>query len=152
MRTTLSFITRPLDQFTEETIDEKLWPLANSGSSHLHHMLDERKAGRCDARYVTVVARDNKNKYIAWTLMVIDDTQVDLMFYVDKRWRRKGIGTEMMNRSFKYLKKQNIKCVYVAPWDIKSKRFFRTFSFSEIQRKGMRKIAEGEMFYWAKII
>lgn len=53
----------------------------------------------------------------------------DLMVHPD--YQGKGIGTELMNRTIKYLKKRNIYMISVV-FDKKLKLFYKRFGFNDI--------------------
>jgi len=124
----IKYITKPLEQLSEDTIFNKLYYLTNHGASTMRSLLDYYKINRVTKNFVAIIVKQN-NKYIGWCLIEKESANAFMMFYIKPEKREKGIGRNLINRAKRYAKNKGIKTIFVAPWNDTSKAFFTSMNF-----------------------
>jgi N-acetylglutamate synthase-like GNAT family acetyltransferase len=124
----IKYITKPLDQLSDDTIFNKLYYLTNHGASTMRSLLDHYKVTRTVKNFTVIIVKQN-NRYIGWCLIEKEKTDAFMMFYIKPDKREKGIGRNLINRAKRYVKNKGVKIIFVAPWNDTSKAFFVSMSF-----------------------
>jgi GNAT superfamily N-acetyltransferase len=128
----IKYITKPLEQLSDDTIFNKLYYLTNHGSSTMRSLLDLYKINkniiRFNKKFTAIIVKQN-GKYIGWCLIEKERTNAFMMFYIKPEKREKGIGKNLINRAKRYTKSKGVKTIFVAPWSNTSRAFFTSMNF-----------------------
>jgi len=145
----ISFYIRKLSLFSNKYIEEILIPLTlgRQSGSIMCRRINRLLAGRLD-NDVAILVHDKDRKVIAWSLTYDLDwnKETKVMLFVQKKYRGKGIGRKLINKTFKYLKSRGHEEVYVAPWNKTSTKFY-----SKIKRGYWNK-AKSDSSFTKKVI
>lgn len=84
-------------------------------------------------KYIAFLVKKD-NEYIAWAVFYDYDKYVpSAMFYVMPKYRRQGIGTELIARIKRYMKRHTDRISFdVFPWDRRSEGFFNNYINDEM--------------------
>lgn len=129
----ITYITRPLRLFSSTKLQSDLWNLTVNGcgslmKQRLFTVVHQRGETHAD---IAVVAK-NDNVYVGWACLNFDKEPVPkIMLYVQPLYRKKGIGSTLLSRSYKYLQKRGYKTAYAEPWDPHSLQFFSKQGFAQ---------------------
>ncbi len=126
----IKYITKPLNQLSDDTLFNKLYHLTNYGASTMRSLLDYYKINRTAKNFIAIIVKQN-NKYIGWCLIEKESSDAFMMFYIKPEKREKGIGRNLINRAIRYVKNKKMKTVFVAPWNDTSKAFFTSMNFDK---------------------
>jgi GNAT superfamily N-acetyltransferase len=122
-----SFCIRKLSLLSPKYLKEILVPLTlgtNNGSMMCRRINLFLKG--FENKDIAILVHNKDKEVIAWSLTydVEYDKNTKVMLFVHPKYRKKGIGKKLLNKTFKYLKSKGHEVVYVAPWDRKSTNFY----------------------------
>lgn len=128
----LSFVTRPMDKLSKNSIDQ-LRLLTKQKNSSMRRYLLEYEEDPLLRDLAVMIVKDN-NHYVGWSLMdLVSGHIAEVQLFVHSDYRRLGVGKKLFNRSLKYLRTKHIDEIRVFPWNARSEKFFKScgcFSYS----------------------
>ena len=134
----LTFYTIQLIRCSEETAKKLQW-LTLDGESQMRHAIYTKSPHN-----TAIILKDSDKQIIGWCLIQKRyhnklNKYAIIQLFIKSEFRRHGLGSELVTRAIRYIKRDGCKEATAAPWNTESRKFFKSLGFKKETHKHWRK-------------
>lgn len=121
------------DRLSKHTKLDVLAKLTNPGSSGMRSTIFSRLKVKDPSPHLIAYIAKDENKIIGWLLLNIQKESANIQVFVEKSYRRQGIGGRLIKMAKKRCKYQGVDKVTAFPWNRGGEKFFKAIGFDNIK-------------------